>query len=64
MHTPLNDHTRGLIDADVVPKLKEGVLLINCARGGIYDEDALLAGLESGRIGGVALDVYPSGAPA
>jgi D-3-phosphoglycerate dehydrogenase len=39
-------------------KLKKGVLLVNCARGGIYDEAALLKGLESGQIGGVALDVF------
>lgn len=59
VHTPLNPHTKGIINADVVPKLKEGVLLINCARGGIYDESAVLAGLETGRIGGAAFDVYP-----
>jgi D-3-phosphoglycerate dehydrogenase len=59
VHTPLTPKTKGLINADVVSKLKEGVLLVNCARGGIYDEDAVLAGLESGRIGGAAFDVYP-----
>ncbi len=59
VHTPLNAHTKNLINADVVAKLKQGVMVINCARGGIYDESAVLAGLESGRIAGAAFDVYP-----
>ena len=58
VHTPLTDETRGLIGKAELKKLKPGVRLINCARGGIYDEAALLEGLESGVIGGVALDVY------
>lgn len=58
VHTPLTAETKGLIDDAVVAKLKKGVLLINAARGGIYDLDALLRGLESGHIGGVALDVF------
>ncbi len=60
VHTPLTDETRGLINRDNLPELKPGVRLINCARGGIYDEGALVEGLESGQIGGVALDVYES----
>jgi D-3-phosphoglycerate dehydrogenase len=64
VHTPLTPQTRGLIDDAVVPKLKEGVLLINCARGGIYDEQAVLRGLESGRIGGAAFDVFDQEPPA
>jgi len=60
VHTPLNDDTRGLIGPAEVKKLKPGARLINCARGGIYDEEALLEGLASGHLGGVALDVYPS----
>jgi len=59
VHTPLTPHTKGMINDEVVPKLKPGVLLINCARGGIYDEDAVLRGLESGHIGGAAFDVFP-----
>ena len=59
VHTPLNDSTRNLIGAKEVQMLKKGVRLINCARGGIYDEAALAEGLKSGQIGGVALDVYP-----
>ena len=59
VHTPLNDQTRNLIDRPQIAKMRKGVRLINCARGGIYNEEALLEGLQSGRIGGVALDVYP-----
>jgi D-3-phosphoglycerate dehydrogenase len=59
VHTPLNDSTRNLIGAKEVEMLKKGVRLVNCARGGIYDEAALVEGLKSGQIGGVALDVYP-----
>ena len=58
VHTPMTPQTRGLVNEDVLPKLKKGVLLVNAARGGIYDEAALLKGLESGQIGGVALDVF------
>ncbi|MEZ4445628.1 MAG: phosphoglycerate dehydrogenase [Polyangiaceae bacterium] len=58
VHTPLNAKTKGIINDDVLPKLKDGVLLVNCARGGIYDEGAVLRGLESGKIGGAAFDVF------
>ncbi|MEE2706700.1 MAG: phosphoglycerate dehydrogenase [Planctomycetota bacterium] len=58
VHTPLTDQTRGLIGERQLEIIKPGARLINCARGGIYDEVALLAGLESGRLAGVALDVY------
>lgn len=58
VHTPLTPETRGLVGKATLPKLKKGVLLVNAARGGIFDLDALLEGLESGRIGGVALDVF------
>ncbi|MFO0896389.1 MAG: phosphoglycerate dehydrogenase [Pirellulales bacterium] len=58
VHTPLTDETRGLVGKKELSQLKPGVRLINCARGGIYDEAALLEGLESGQIGGVALDVF------
>jgi len=60
VHTPLTDATRGLIGKNEVAMLKKGARLINCARGGIYNIDALVEGLESGQIGGVALDVYES----
>ncbi|MBI2619025.1 MAG: phosphoglycerate dehydrogenase [Ignavibacteriales bacterium] len=58
VHTPLNDETRGLIGDAQIARCKDGVRLINCARGGILDELALLRGLESGKVGGVALDVF------
>ncbi len=60
VHTPLTDETRSLIGAAQIEKMKPGVRLINAARGGIYDEAALAAGLKAGRISGVALDVYPN----
>jgi len=58
VHTPLTDETRHLVGMEELKLLKRGVRLINCARGGIYDEQALVAGLQSGVIGGVALDVF------
>ena len=59
VHTPLNDETRNLISHKEIAMMKKGARLINCARGGIYDEAALVEGLKSGQIAGVALDVYP-----
>ncbi len=58
VHTPLIPATRHLISFDEIELLKPGARLINCARGGIYDEAALVAGLESGKLAGLALDVY------
>jgi D-3-phosphoglycerate dehydrogenase len=58
VHTPLNDETRNLIGAKEIKMMKKGARLINCARGGIYNEAALVEGLKSGHLGGVALDVY------
>ncbi len=58
VHTPLTDETRGLVGAEAIATMRKGVRLINCARGGIYDEAALAEGLKSGQVGGVALDVY------
>lgn len=58
VHTPLNDETRGLVGAAQIERMKPGVRFINAARGGIYDESVLATALKSGRIGGVALDVY------
>ncbi len=60
VHTPLTPETENLISTAEVELIKPGARLINCARGGIYDEAALAAGLESGKLGGVALDVYKS----
>jgi len=58
VHTPLTDETRHLVGMPQLAQLRPGVRLINCARGGIYDEAALVEGLKSGKIGGVALDVF------
>jgi D-3-phosphoglycerate dehydrogenase len=58
VHTPLTDETRHLVGRPELALLKRGVRLVNCARGGIYDEQALVEGLQSGVIGGVALDVF------
>jgi D-3-phosphoglycerate dehydrogenase len=58
IHTPLTETTKGLLDAAALAKTKKGVLIVNAARGGIIDETALLAALESGHVGGAALDVY------
>jgi D-3-phosphoglycerate dehydrogenase len=58
VHTPLTDETKGIVNQQTLSLLRPGVRLINCARGGIYDEAALAEGLKSGRIAGVALDVF------
>lgn len=58
VHTPLIPQTRGLINAASLELCKSGVKLINCARGGIIDEDDLLKALESGKCGGAGLDVF------
>ncbi len=58
VHTPLTDETRNLIDRPQIAKLKPDVRLINVARGGIYNEDALADALQSGAIAGAALDVF------
>ena len=58
VHTPLTDDTRHLVGMDELAILKPGVRLVNCARGGIYDEKALAEGLKRGVISGVALDVF------
>jgi D-3-phosphoglycerate dehydrogenase len=58
LHTPLTPETHHLLNAARLTKTKRGVRLINCARGGLIDEIALLAGLTSGQIAGAALDVF------
>jgi D-3-phosphoglycerate dehydrogenase len=58
VHTPLTPETTNLIDRAALEIIKPGARLINCARGGIYNEAALVEGLQSGRLGGVALDVF------
>jgi len=58
LHTPLTDQTRNIIDAAAMASMKKGVRIINCARGGLIDEVALKAALESGHVAGAALDVF------
>jgi D-3-phosphoglycerate dehydrogenase / 2-oxoglutarate reductase len=58
LHTPLTDKTRNIIDAAALAKTKKGVRIINCARGGLVDERALVAALKSGHVGGAAFDVF------
>ncbi len=58
IHTPLNDKTRGLVNADAFTKMKKGIRIINCARGGIIKESDLLVALENGTVAGAALDVF------
>jgi D-3-phosphoglycerate dehydrogenase len=57
-HLPLTSESRNMIDAKAFEKMKTGVRIINCARGGIVDEDALYDALVSGKVAGAALDVY------
>lgn len=64
LHTPLTESARNLISAERLAKMKPGALVVNCGRGGLIDEPALLAALESGHIGGAALDVFADEPPA
>jgi D-3-phosphoglycerate dehydrogenase / 2-oxoglutarate reductase len=59
LHTPLTDATRNILDAKAFAKVKKGVRIINCARGGLIVEDDLKAALDAGQVAGVALDVFP-----
>jgi D-3-phosphoglycerate dehydrogenase / 2-oxoglutarate reductase len=58
LHTPLTDKTRNVIDAKAIAATKKGVRIINCARGGLVDEQALRAALDSGQVAGAAFDVF------
>ena len=58
LHTPLTDQTRNIINAEALASMRKGVLLVNCARGGLVDETALRDALESGHVGGAGIDVF------
>ena len=58
LHTPLTNETRNILSAEALAKTKKGVRIINCARGGLIDEAALKAAMDSGQVGGAALDVF------
>jgi D-3-phosphoglycerate dehydrogenase len=60
LHVPKTPDTIDLIDAEAIAAMKDGARLVNCARGELVDLDALAAGLESGKLAGAALDVFPA----
>ena len=60
LHVPKTPETVNLVDAGAIAAMKDGVRIVNCARGELVDLDALAAGLESGKVAGAALDVFPS----
>ncbi|MCH2571446.1 MAG: phosphoglycerate dehydrogenase [Planctomycetes bacterium] len=63
VHTPLTSDTRALIGEEEIAQMRSGVRILNCARGGIIDEEALYQGLKQGHIGGAALDVFQEEPP-
>jgi len=63
VHTPLNEETEGMIGTAQFERMKDGALIVNCARGGVFDEAATLAALESGKVGGAAFDVWSEEPP-
>lgn len=60
VNCPLNDQTRGLISREAIQKMKPGAVLINTARGGVVDTEALIEALKEGRLSGAGIDVYPN----
>ncbi len=58
LHTPLNDQTRNILSTEALAKTKKGVRIVNCARGGLIDEQALYDAIRNGHVAGAALDVY------
>ncbi len=64
LHVPLTPETHHLVDAALLARVKPGAVLVNCGRGGLLDLDAASAALESGRLGGVGLDVFEREPPA
>ncbi|MGH6860054.1 MAG: phosphoglycerate dehydrogenase, partial [Phyllobacterium sp.] len=58
LHTPMTDRTRGIINAEAIAKMKDGVRIVNCARGGLIVEKDLVAALKSGKVAGAGIDVF------
>src|SRR3954453_22815666 len=58
LHTPLTEKTKNIVDAGAIAKMRKGVRIINCARGGLVDEAALIDALKSGKVAGAAFDVF------
>jgi D-3-phosphoglycerate dehydrogenase len=63
LHTPLTDSTRNILNAEAFAKMKKGVYIVCAARGGVIDEAALLAALDSGHVAGAGLDVFATEPP-
>lgn len=63
LHVPLDAGTKNLLNADAFAKMKDGVIIVCAARGGVIDEDALLAALNSGKVAGAGLDVFAAEPP-
>ncbi|MCW9707126.1 phosphoglycerate dehydrogenase [Fodinibius salsisoli] len=64
VHTPLTEKTKGLVSMEKADKLKKGMFLVNCARGGIYKEEDLGKLIDEGYVAGIALDVYSQEPPS
>lgn len=60
LHVPKTDQTKHIINKESIAQMKKGVVIVNCARGGVVDEEALYEGLTSGQVGAAALDVFES----
>src|SRR5262249_47910109 len=58
LHTPLTEKTKNIVDAAALKKMKKGIRIVNCARGGLVDEGALAEALKSGHVAGAAFDVF------
>ncbi|MCF8094853.1 MAG: phosphoglycerate dehydrogenase [Desulfobacteraceae bacterium] len=63
VHVPKSKETTGMINREAISKMKDGVMIVNCARGGIVDEDALYEAINSGKVAGAALDVFSKEPP-